>query len=165
MGGPINLRTDGVVTEAELNLLSGLTALAAELNLLSGLTVAVQDITFTFAAGASNHCSVTLQAVDADGEDVAESLIFAVWLSDAATGIGLAATPPDALAALTGSVDVGILTAATALLVQTKADGSYVLDINDAAGQVFYVAAEIPGCPNSGKVAVSRVTSAADFGT
>lgn len=152
MPGPINLRTDVTVTEADLELLTGLTA-------------KVQDITFTFAVGASNHCSVTLQAVDADGEDVAESLIFPVWLSDAATGIGLAAAAPDALAALAGSADIGILTAIKALLVQTAADGSYVLDINDAAGQVFYVAAEIPGCPNSGKVAVSRVTSAADFGS
>ena len=126
-----------------------------------------RGLTFTPAPGISEHCSVTLQVVDAYGNDVAESLIFPVWLSDAATGIGLAAAAPDGINVLAtapaNGVDIGILFAAKALLIQTKADGSYILDIYDAAGQVFYVAATIPGGPNAGRIVVSRVLAAADF--
>jgi len=124
-----------------------------------------RKLTFSPAAGGvSNHCSVSIQVVDAYDNAVAESFVFNLWLSDAVTGLGVAATPPDALTALSSyGHDIGILTAASALVVQTLANGKYILDITDAAGQIFYVAAVIPGGPNAGRTIVSRVLSAADF--
>lgn len=157
MPGPINVRTDVDASEEDLSLLAGLTAIP-------------RNITFTPAAGEATHCSVTLQVVDANGDAVEEVFVFPVWISDAATGVGVSTTP-DAIAALAGSgVDIitATITTKKAILAQTLADGSYVLDITEAtAGEqaTIYVAATIPGCPNSGRTAVSRILTADDFGS
>lgn len=126
-------------------------------------------ITFTPAVGASStKCAVTIQVVDAYGKAVAESLVFWVWLSNAATGIGLSSYS-DTIAVLAGGgVDILTETVTTvkAILVQTLATGKYILDITEAttADQPkIYVAALIPGGPNFDRIAVSRILTAADF--
>jgi len=125
-------------------------------------------LTFSPAAGgASNHSYVTIQVVDAYGNAVEECFMFPVWLSDVATGVGVS-TKADAMAALSSN-GVDIITAAITtikcLFCQTLATGKYVLDITEATAgdRDFYIAALIPGGPNSGRIAVSRVVATADF--
>lgn len=135
---------------------------------LNALTGVARDIKFSPAAGgASTHSYVTIQVVDAYGNNVAESLVFWVWLSDVATGIGLSSYS-DAMAVITYGADL-IAIAATGgnlILVQTDATGKYVLDITEgttADQPKIYVAATIPGGPNAGRTTVSRILTAADF--
>ena len=124
-------------------------------------------ITFSPAAGgASNHCYATIQVVDAYGNAVAESFMFWVWISDVATGIGLSAKS-DAMAVITDGADFIAIayTNGNLIFVQTDATGKYVLDITEATAgdRDFYIAATIPGGPNAGRIAVSRVLTTADF--
>jgi len=118
------------------------------------------------AGGASNHCYTTIQVVDAYGNAVKESLIFWVWISDVATGIGISAKS-DAMAVITYGIDFIVIaqTALNLILVQADANGKYVLDITEATAgdRDFYVAATIPGGPNAGRTVVSRVLTTADF--
>ena len=69
--------------------------------------------------------------------------MFLLWLSDAATGLGLAATAASGAVAVKGTdgFDIGILTAKKALVCQTKADGTYILSITDTSKTLYYVCA------------------------
>jgi len=121
------------------------------------------SFTFTPAAGAANVCDVTIQAVDADGADLAGVYMLDVFLSDAATGLGLTATSASGTVtakSASGAV-VGTYTAKKALRVQTLADGSFVLEITDTAKTEFYVAATLP---TVGLPVVSAVLATADYG-
>lgn len=133
-----------VLAVADLKLGSGagtsVTATAAELNAAEGLPF---DYTITPAAGAANVCEVTIQALDANGDEIAHVAPLLVWLSDAATGAGLTdVSASGAVAAAAGSTDLAALTAKKALMVQTAADGSYVLSITDTAKTAFKVCAQ-----------------------
>ena len=126
-------------------------------------------LTFTPAVGASStKCALTIQVVDAYGNAVKESFVFWLWLSNAATGIGLSAYS-DTIAVLSGGgadILTETVTTVKAILCQTLATGKYILDITEAttADQPkIYVAAMIPGGPNSGRIAVSRILTADDF--
>jgi len=125
-------------------------------------------LTFSPAAGgASTHSYVTIQVVDAYGKAVKESFIFWVWLSNAATGIGLSSYS-DAMAVITYGADFIVIanTGVNLILVQTDANGKYVLDITEGTTgdqPKIYVAATIPGGPNAGRITVSRILTAADF--
>ena len=57
---------------------------------------------------------------------------------------------------------VGTYTAKKALLVQTKADGTFILEITDTAKTHFYVCAEIP---LTGKYIVSTQLATASYGS
>lgn len=146
---------------AELNKLVGVTATAAELNLVDDLPA---SCTLTPAAGGANVCEVTIQAKDAAGANMARAVLLAVWLSDAATGIGITGTSASGTvqAKAASGTDLGALTAKKALLVQTKANGSYTLEITDTAKTGFYVCAAPlrGGSPN-----VSAQLSAGNYGS
>jgi hypothetical protein len=90
-------------------------------------------------------------------------VLFLLHLSDDATGLGLTAT--DASGTVTAKAasgtDFGVLTAKKALLAQTKADGSFILEITDTAKTSFYViATPLVGCAPSGSAALIT----ADYG-
>jgi len=124
------------------------------------------DLAFTFtpAAGGANVCEVTIQAKDEDGADLARAVPFLLWLTDAATGIGLTGTAASgAVAAKAASgTDFAALTAKKAIIAQTKADGSYVLSITDTAKTLYYVAAMALGY---GVPSVSAQLEATDYGS
>ena len=125
-----------------------------------------RNITFTPKAGGANVCEVKLQVVDAYGDAVAEAFNFIVWLSDAATGIGLTGTDASGTVKAKSAcgTDFKVLTAKKAILVQTLADGSYTLEITASTKTAFYVAATIPGGPNAGRTTVSTVLATANYG-
>lgn len=153
-----------VVSDGGLALGAGagtvITAKAAELNLVDDLPA---SCTLTPAAGAANVCNVAIVAKDAAGVAMTRSVLLLVWLSDASTGIGLTGTSASGTVqakAGTGA-DFGALTAKKALIVQTKADGTYTLEITDSAKTGFYVcAAPLRG----GAPSVSAQLAAGSYG-
>ena len=140
----LNKLDGATLSTAELNILHGVTATKDELNLVDGIPGA---IAFTIAAGGANVCEVTIQAKDAAGTNIARPVPLLVWLSDAATGAGLTGTTASGTvqAKAASGADFGVLTAKKALIAQTLANGSYILEITDTAKTGFYVGCEVLG--------------------
>jgi hypothetical protein len=88
----------------------------------------------------ANHSSVTFQVQDVYGNAISGYFNLKVFLSDAATGVGLTATTASGgIAALAGGGTVlGALTTSKAVEVVTNANGQFVLDITDTAKTGFY---------------------------
>lgn len=122
-----------------------------------------QRIGYAIAAGGANVCEVTLTAQDGHGNAINKGVPLKIWLSDDSEGVGLTAvTASGTVTAKSASGEVfGTLTAKKALEVQTKVDGTFILEITDSAKTAFYVAANLPvaGLPE-----VSRVLATGDYG-
>jgi len=103
--------------------------------------------TFSVAAGSANICDVTVTVVDSFGTAIAAVHNIDLWLSDASTGAGLTGTTASGTvtAASGGGAVYATHTAKKALRVQTKADGTFVLEITDTAKTGFYVAVAVAG--------------------
>ena len=122
-------------------------------------------VTFTPAAGGSNVCEVTIQLVDADGTAAPFVFPMLVYLSDAATGEGLTATTASGeVAAKSGHTDLSALVSKKAILVLTKADGSYVLSITDSAKTAFRVCAVPATGSYFGGVSISSALVTGNYG-
>jgi hypothetical protein len=99
----------------------------------------------TVAAGASTICTVTLQAQDLNGVNLAQVFDLYFYLSDSATGAGFSAHVP------TGGLNVtagtAILTKVTNLVLEalTDATGKLVFTITDTARTLYYIVSEVPG--------------------
>lgn len=122
----------------------------------------VANFSFTIAPGAANVCEVAIALLDSADVAVAEPQPFTVWLSDAATGVGLTGTTASGTVtakSASGAV-FGTLTTKKALVVQPLATGVFTLEITDTAKTGFYVAVQSP----CGQVQVSRVLTSADYG-
>lgn len=148
-------------TGEEINKLDGVTANAAELNLLDA---APATVTFAAAAGAANVAEVTITIKDAAGVTLAGGRNLEVWLSDAATGLGITGTTASGTVtakAASGSV-LTALTAKKHLAVQTLATGVFILEITDAAKTGFYVAVKHP---LTGAPVVSAQLVAGNYGS
>ncbi len=149
---------NGLVT-GDMTKLAALTATAVEINELDGM---IAGFTFAFAQGASNITEVTITAVDADGATVASPSIFKVWLSDAATGVGVTSTAASGTvqAKSASGTDFEVMIAKKALEVQALATGIYILEITDSAKTAFYIAAQTP----HGEVKISAQLASGDYG-
>jgi hypothetical protein len=123
----------------------------------------VSNMLFTIVAGAANITTVKIQAANKDGNPIAGVFNLTVFLSDAATGIGLTAVTASGTvqAKAASGTDVGVITAKKALDVTTLADGSYTLEITDSAKTLFYIGSTIP---STGQIVVSRKLTTPDFG-
>lgn len=129
-----------------------------------GGSLTPQRIAYSIAAGGANVCEVTLTAQDGHGNAMTVPVLLNLWLSDADTGAGLTATSASGTvqAKSASGADFGVLAAKKALVVQTKADGSYILEITDTAKTGFYVGAELPF---AGLPVVSRQLITGDYGS
>ena len=155
-GGEVDIESGGALKIAGTQV----TASANDLNASSSIPF---DYTLTPAAGAANVCEVTIQAKDPDGAAIAHVVPLLVWLSDAATGAGLTATTASGnveAKAASGTV-LSALTAKKALLVQTLADGSFVLSITDTAKTAFKVCVQSP----QGETPTIATLETADYGS
>lgn len=116
---------------------TAVTATAAEINELDDI---VASFTFAYAAGGSNVSEVTITCKDAAGATVDAARPFMVWLSDAATGVGLTGTSASGTvqAKSASGADFAALTAKKCLIVQPLATGIYILEITDSAKTAFY---------------------------
>ena len=116
--------------------------------------------TLTPAAGGSNVCNVTIQLKTGMGKALANANVVDVWLSDAATGLGITGTAASGTPAPTTGTILGILTAKKAWRVASSATGGIVLEITDTAKTGFYVAVAV----NGAIVGVSAQLVAANYG-
>lgn len=98
----------------------------------------------TVAAGAANVCTVTIQSRTNEGVAVAAPSNIDVWISDAATGIGLAATANTSVATASTGTIMGILTTGKAWRVQLDATGKAVLSLTDTGKTATFVACTTP---------------------
>ena len=118
---------------------------------------------FAAAAGAANVAEVTITPRDAVGALLAGVRTLEVWLSDDAAGAGLTATTASGTV-VAKSGEGTVLTAFTAkkhLSVQTKAAGTFVLQITDSAKTGFFVCVRNP---STGLVSVSGQLVTGNYG-
>jgi hypothetical protein len=149
-------------TFAELNILDGVTASTAEINQLDNR---IASFTLAPAAGGSNVCEVTITPKDAAGATIVTNSPFIVYLSDAASGLGLTGTAASGTVtakSAEGAV-LGTLEAKKSILCQGKAtEGTFVLEITDTGKTGYYVCAV---SPVTGGVTVSAQLETGDYGT
>ena len=135
---------DLIATTGTITTLST-TALAAAVGVIASGSVNGMPVDFTVtpAAGAANVCDVVIQAVDKDGVALAGVFTLLVWLSDAATGVGLTGTSASGTvqAKSASGVDLSVFSAKKMVVVQTLATGAYTLEITATAKTAFYVCA------------------------
>ena len=119
-------------------------------------------LTISAAAGSTNIANVTLTVKNSAGTTLAAVWPLTIWLSDAATGVGLTATSASGTvqAKSASGTDLGVLTAKKALQVNTLATGIYILEITDSAKTGFYVAAQLP----NGITVISSKLVTANYG-
>lgn len=124
--------------------------------------IAPDSATFSPAAGGSNVCLVTITVKDGAGVAMTRPIELDVWLSDAATGIGLTATTASgAVAAGATGTDMAILSTKKMLRVLTSDAGVYILSITDTAKTGFYVTCFVPG---SNRLQISSQLITANYG-
>jgi len=149
----------GVATEA---VLEAATAGRVKIGHLASIG-SPASFTFAAAAGGSNVAEVTITPRDAAGAALAGVRNIDVWLSDAATGAGITGTT--ASGTVTAKSGEGtVLTAYTAkkhIAAQTKAAGTFVLEITDSAKTGFYVCVRNPA---TGLVSASAQLVTGNFG-
>lgn len=110
------------------------------------------DVTFTVGAEAANVVNVAAQLVDSDGNSVEAIHVLQVYISDAATGIGVCATAPNGGIAIgTDGVILGEDVANKIEIIQTDATGAFDIDVTESGSDVFYTAVVLP----NGQIAVS----------
>lgn len=123
----------------------------------------VASFSMSAAAGGSNVTEVTITALDAAGNAVAQPVLFDLWLSDAATGLAVTGTTASGTVtakSASGSV-FSTLVSKKALRVQSLATGVFILEITDTAKTGFYPCAQVPG---TGLTFVGDVLETADYG-
>jgi hypothetical protein len=111
------------------------------------------------AAGASFAISaettsrtVSIQLLDAAGEDVAASNVVTAFLSDNATGLDISGTAPaTSVAAGTDGSIIAVLVTKLAWILQSEADGDIDLVITEPGGDTWYLVVVLP----NGKQVVS----------
>ena len=117
---------------------------------------------FAIAQGASSNITlVTIQVEDKNGNAIAGVYSLAIWLSDAATGIGVTGTTASGnVVAGASGTDIVDLTSKKVKKVLTDATGKYILSITDTAKTGFYVTVVNP---STGLLVVSRQLVAGDY--
>ncbi len=116
------------------------------------------ELSMTAAAGTTNLCNVTIQAVNYEGTALAGIRNLTIWLSDSASGIGLTATTASGTVTATTGTDLVDLTAKKIKIIQTDATGKIVLAITDSAKTLFKVCAQV-GDPSSVVVGTTLITA------
>jgi hypothetical protein len=127
----------------------------AELNLLDN---AVASVSWAVAAGASNICILTGTIKDAAGVTIAASRPLLVYISEAATGIGITADTYSTGAAITTGTQLVALTASKAWLINTHTDGTFAISITDTAKPADQYAAAVNW--TTGQLSVSAASAA-----
>jgi hypothetical protein len=126
-------------------------------------TLVTTQATFSIAAGGTNVCEVTINLNDGHGDLIARGVNFNVWLSDAATGLGITGTSASGTvqAKSASGTDLVALVAKKMIIAQPLATGVYILEITDSAKTGFYVAIQNPV---TGESIVSRQLATGDYG-
>lgn len=107
---------------------AAVSATAAEANLNDNQ---VASVSWVVAAGASNICIMTGTIKDAAGSTIAAVRNLLVYISEAATGIGVSADSYSTGAAITDGTGAELV-AEKVFLVQTGTDGVFAISITDS---------------------------------
>lgn len=111
---------------------------------------AVHDIEFTIGAEGAGR-TISLQAKDANGNNVAQRVAMLAWLSDDAAGESVnAANPSGGVAGGTDGAVHALVTSKQFRLV-TEADGTVDVVITEAGADTWYLAVQMP----DGRIVVS----------
>jgi hypothetical protein len=102
-------------------------------------------ITFAYAAGAANHCVVTLRVQDFQGNNLQQVFDLDFYLSDSSTGVGVSATAPSGGYSITTGTSLNIKVTGLAGEALTDGTGKLVVNITDTAKTLYFPAAEAPG--------------------
>lgn len=105
---------------------------------MSGRTLPMQ-ITAAIAVGSTNQSVITFTLKDADGNAITTPQFLVVWLSAAATGIGIHGTAPSVGLTVSTGTQFGVLTTAKAVLARCNASGVVAVTIEDASKTTYYV--------------------------
>lgn len=142
--------------DAELaDLAANLTSTAAELNMLDNV---MHTVSWAVTAGASNVCILTGTVKDAAGATIAETHVLDVYISEAATGIGITADAYSTGASVSTGTQIIAQTANKAWTLITTAGGVFAISITDTAKPADQYGVVVN--PKSGKVIVSAASAA-----
>lgn len=119
---------DGKDVGAELEALDGVTSTAAELNLVDN---AIASVSWAVAAGAANVCVFTGTLKNAAGATIAAARVLDVYISEAATGIGVTADSYSTGASVTTGTLIAAITANAVFRLLTHTDGTFAISITD----------------------------------
>lgn len=119
----------------------------------------VADASITVGAEASgNVITCAIQLKEADGTDLATIGVVDVYVSDSATGDGVAASAPNGgMAAGTDGAVVASIVANKVLKMSSEADGDIDVQITDSGTPTFYLVVVLP---DGTKVVSSAITFA-----
>lgn len=146
------------VPAGKLNLgTTAVTATAAELNLLDDLPT--DNSTVVAGAEDTNVVNVVITLKNAADAAISSSKIVHAYLSDASTGVGVAATAPDGGVAVgaSGSVLAEVV-ADKVFILESTAAGLITLDVTESGTDTFYLVLLLP---NGEKVVSNAITTAA----
>jgi hypothetical protein len=122
------------VTAAQLNAIvaqgAGQTPSDAEINVLDA---AIATISIVPTAGAANVCIFTGTLKDADGATIAARKAIRIYISEAATGVGISADTYSTGASVTTGSVVVTETANKVWEILTHSDGTFAVSITDTA--------------------------------
>lgn len=104
----------------------------------------VTSVTISVGSESSDTISVTVQAKDAAGDDLAEYVLVRAWLGSSAYG-GEASTPPNTGFAVSTGTIVKELTTNKHLLAVSNSSGRVVFAIEETGTPTFYLMAELDG--------------------
>lgn len=98
------------------------------------------------AAGAANVMGITLTAIDAEGNTIAEAVPFELWMSQDTAGIGLTAATYSGALAVTGGAQLTAFTAKKHISGVTAATGIATFTLTDTGkAAAEYVVVKAPG--------------------
>jgi hypothetical protein len=131
------------------------TSTVAELNLLDNT---VASVSWVVTAGASNICIFTGTLKDAAGVTIAASRPILLYISEAATGIGITADSYSTGAAISTGTQLIALTANKAWLINTHTNGTFAISITDTAKPADQYAVAINW--TTGQLSISAASAA-----
>lgn len=150
-GDPLN-GTAGTDVTAKMVVLNGVTATAAELNHCDGKAT---QVSFVIGTEGSNARAVQMTFKDANGVAIAYPAVHKIYLSDAATGIGITAdvlTTTFAIATNGSILNVADVTGKMGTF-QTSAAGLLGLTLTQTATKNYYLVVIL----GDGSLAVSTI--------
>lgn len=121
-------------------------------------TGVLASVSWVVAAGAANICTFTGTLKDAAGATIAASRPIQLYISEAATGIGITADAYSTGASITTGTQLVALTANKAWLINTHTDGTFRISITDTAKPADQYAVAIIG--PTGQLSVSAASAA-----
>lgn len=152
-----DLAANLTATAAQLNAaatIGATTSTAAELNMLDNI---LATVSWAVTAGAANVAIFTGTVKDAAGATIAAPCVLDVYISEAATGIGVSADSYSTGASVTTGTQLIAQTANKAWTLITTAGGVFAISITDTAkpADQYLVAVN----PKSGAPVVSAASS------